>query len=382
MISPRYFFDLLKEQNFTFYAGVPDSLLKDFCAYVTDHSSDKDHIIAANEGNAIALAAGYHLATKKSGVVYLQNSGLGNCINPLTSLTDKEIYSLPLLLLIGWRAEPGKKDEPQHLKMGRITVPLLQTLEIPYSILPENEEEVKDVIQRAVQHFSAARTPYALVVREGTFEAYDLKKKQETHFPLVREEAIKIVASLLGENDIVVSTTGKTSRELFEFRETTGKNKEESHKQDFLTVGSMGHSSAIAIGIALQKPRQKVYCFDGDGALIMHMGILSTVGKLQPANFNHIIFNNFAHDSVGGQPTAADAINILELAKANGYKTVFRAETAEEIQDRISKMQSIDGPTLLEIRCNKGARKNLGRPTQSPQENKNQFMNFLGSLKE
>jgi len=377
MISPEYFFNLLQQHGFTFYAGVPDSLLKDFCAYVTDHTSAKDHIIAANEGNAIALAAGYHLATGKNGVVYLQNSGLGNCINPLTSLTDKEIYSLPVLLLIGWRAEPGKKDEPQHLKMGKITLPLLDTLDIPYSIVPDSEEEAKQMMQKAVHHFATAKTPYALIARDGIFEAYSLQKEHKTDFPLNREEALKIVASQLGEKDIIVSTTGKTSRELFEFRETTGKNKEESHKQDFLTVGSMGHSSAIAIGIALQKPRQKVYCFDGDGALIMHMGILSTVGKLEPANFNHIIFNNFAHDSVGGQPTAADAINILELAKANGYKTVFRAETAEEIKNRISKMQSIDGPTLLEIRCNKGARKNLGRPTQSPQENKKQFMNFL-----
>ncbi|MDP3698767.1 MAG: phosphonopyruvate decarboxylase [Nanoarchaeota archaeon] len=373
MISPRYFFDQLKGHDLTFYAGVPDSLLKDFCAYVTDNTSAKDHIIAANEGNAIALAAGYHLATGKAGVVYLQNSGLGNCVNPLTSLTDKEIYSLPLLLLIGWRAEPGRKDEPQHRKMGRITLSLLEVLEIPYAVLPENEEEAKAAVQKAAEHLNNHKTPYALVVREGTFDSYSLKTKQETHFPLVREEAIKLVASLLDKDDIIVSTTGKTSRELFEFRKATGK----GHHQDFLTVGSMGHSSAIAVGIALQKQNRKVYCFDGDGALIMHMGILSTVGKLQPVNFNHIVFNNFAHDSVGGQPTAADAIDILEIAKGNGYKAVFRAETAEEIKGVLLKMKQETGPMLLEIRCNKGARKNLGRPTQSPLENKKQFMEFL-----
>ncbi len=373
MISPQYFFDLLHEHGFSFYAGVPDSLLKDFCAYVTDNPSAQEHIIAANEGNAIALAAGYHLATGKTGVVYLQNSGLGNCVNPLTSLTEKEIYSLPLLLLIGWRAEPGIKDEPQHLKMGRITLPLLNVLEIPCDILPSNEDEARDVVQKVAHHLATTKTPYALVVREGIFESYSLKNKQETHFPLTREEALKIVVSNLGDTDIIVSTTGKTSRELFESREATGKD----HRQDFLTVGSMGHSSAVALSIALQKPTKKVYCFDGDGALIMHMGILSSVGKLQPSNFNHIIFNNFAHDSVGGQPTAADAIDVLGLAKANGYKNAFSAETPEEIKDNILKLKNEIGPTLLEIRCNKGARKNLGRPTQSPLENKKQFMEFL-----
>lgn len=373
MISPAYFFNLLQQQGFNFYTGVPDSLLKDFCAYVTDNTADKDHIIAANEGNAVALAAGYHLATGKVGVVYLQNSGLGNCVNPLTSLTDKEIYSLPLLLLIGWRAEPGKKDEPQHRKMGRITLPLLETLEVSYQVLPENEEEAKTAVRKAVEYLNNHKTPYALVVREGTFDSYSLKTKQETHFPLIREEAIKVAASCLDKEDIIVSTTGKTSRELFEFRKAAG----HGHHQDFLTVGSMGHSSAIAVGIALQKPQQKVYCFDGDGAFIMHMGILSTVGKLQPSNFNHIVFNNFVHDSVGGQPTAADAIDIPALAKANGYKHVFQAQTAEEIKHCLGVMKNKAGPILLEIRCNKGARKDLGRPTQSPDENKQQFVAFL-----
>ena len=373
MISPQYFFDLLKEYGCTFYSGVPDSLLKDFCAFVTDYTSAKDHIIAANEGNPIALAAGYHLATGKAGVVYLQNSGLGNCVNPLTSLTDKDIYSLPLLLLIGWRAEPGKKDEPQHRKMGRITLPLLEVLEIPYDILPENEEEAKVAVQKAADHLNKNKTPYAFVVREGTFDSYSLKTKQETPFPLIREEAIKLAASALDKDDIIVSTTGKTSRELFEFRKATGP----GHHQDFLTVGSMGHSSAIALGIALQKPNKKVYCFDGDGALIMHMGVLSTIGKLQPSNLYHIVFNNFAHDSVGGQPTAADAIDISALAKANGYKETFLAQTAEEIRHGLLKMKNAAGPVLLEIRCNKGARKDLGRPTQSPLENKKHFVEFL-----
>ena len=375
MISPGHFFDLLKQHQLTFFTGVPDSLLKDFCAYVTDTAAPENHIIAANEGNAIALAAGYHLATEKAGVVYLQNSGLGNCVNPLTSLTDKEIYSIPLLLLIGWRAEPGKKDEPQHLKMGRITLPLLEVLEIPYSIVPNDETEVSQVIHKAVTHLNTAKTPYALVVRDGTFASYQLQQKQETSFPLVREDALKAVVSVLDDHDIIISTTGKTSRELFELRETTGKR----HQQDFLTVGSMGHCSAIALAVAMQKS-QKVYCFDGDGALIMHMGMLSTIGKLQPPNLYHIVFNNFAHDSVGGQPTAADSIDLLAIARANGYKDAFRAETTEEIKNCLMKMKKEIGPILLEIPCNKGARKDLGRPTQSTLENKKQFMQFLQKI--
>ncbi len=373
MVSPAYFFNLLGQHGITFYTGVPDSLLKNFCAYVTDNTSPKNHIIAANEGNAIGLAAGYHLATGKTGVVYLQNSGLGNCVNPLTSLTDKVIYSLPVLLLIGWRAEPGVKDEPQHLKMGEVTLPLLDVLEIPHSVLPKTEEEMREVVEKATMHMNTTKTPYALVIREGIFDSYHLQDKSETHFPLNREEALKAVTSSLRDDEIVVSTTGKTSRELFEFREATKK----GHHQDFLTVGSMGHSSAIALSIALQKPQQQVYCFDGDGALIMHMGILSTIGSLQPSNFNHIVFNNYAHDSVGGQPTAAWAIDIPQLAKANGYKAVFSVDNAEDIKEKIHEMRNMEGPVLLEIRCRKGARNDLGRPKTTPIENKVEFMNFL-----
>ncbi len=373
MISPKELFDVFQQYHFTFYAGAPDSLLKDFCAFITDNVQPRNNIIAANEGNAIALAAGYHLATKKMGVVYMQNSGLGNCVNPLTSLTDPHAYSIPMLLIIGWRGEPGKKDEPQHVKQGLVTLGQLNTLGIEYGILPDSIEEAQKLMTKATAHMTKHNKPFAIVVRKGTFEKYELQNKKVTNYAFNREDAVKFVAPLLDDSDIVVSTTGKTSRELFEFRA----NNDLGHHRDFLTVGCMGHSSSIALSIALQKPQRKVYCFDGDGALIMHMGALSSVGQMQPHNFKHIVFNNFAHDSVGGQPTAADAINIPQIAVANGYKAAFSAETEEEIKAKMKEIKDMEGPVLLEIKVNKGARKDLGRPTRTPLENKSDFMQFL-----
>jgi phosphonopyruvate decarboxylase len=370
MINCKEFYNYLIKNNIEFFTGVPDSLLKDFCAFVTDNTDEKNNIIAANEGNSIALAAGHYLATEKIGLVYMQNSGLGNVINPLTSLTDPDVYSVPMLLLIGWRGEPGVKDEPQHVKMGKATLDVLESIKIPYKILNDNFEEI---IKEAKDYMEQNNAPYAIVVKKGTFEEYKLQNKKHTNYELNREEAIKTIVPLLGEMDIVVSTTGKTSRELFEFRKEIG----QGHEKDFLTVGSMGHSSSVALGIALEKPNRTVYCFDGDGALIMHMGALSTISSLRPKNFKHIIFNNFAHDSVGGQPTNTANIDIPAIAKANGYMGVFSAETKEQIVEYINKIKEMDGPVLLEVKVNKGARKDLGRPTVTPIENKESFMKFI-----
>ena len=370
MINPKDFYNSLQREGIKFFTGVPDSLLKDFCAYVTDNTPEYNNVIAANEGNAIALASGHYLATTNPGMVYMQNSGLGNCINPLTSLADSEVYSIPMLLLIGWRAEPNVKDEPQHAKMGKIMLGMLDNLQIPYSILEDNYEPI---IKKAFDYMEKNKAPYALVAKKGSFENYSLKKNIKTNFGLNREDALQAALELMDEEDITVSTTGKTSRELFEIRE---KHKHGHHK-DFLTVGSMGHSSSIALGIALAKPNRKIYCFDGDGALIMHMGVLSTIGSLKPKNFMHIVFNNFAHDSVGGQPTAASFIDIPTIAKANGYKEAFSAKTKEEVSEIFQKIKKIQGPILLEIKVDKGSREDLGRPTKTPIENKNDFMKFL-----
>jgi phosphonopyruvate decarboxylase len=375
MLEPKEFYEALVGKDINFFAGVPDSSLKDFCAYISDNINSSKNIIAANEGNAIALVSGYYLATGKIGLVYMQNSGQGNAVNPLVSLADPDVYNIPLLMIIGWRGEPGKKDEPQHLKQGKITLSLLETLGIPYGVLSENIEEAKKSLNKAVDYMREKKSPYALVVKKGSFEHYELQNKNKASYELSREEALKLVVDLLGEEDIIVSTTGKTSRELFEYREKLG----QSHSKDFLTVGSMGHSSSIALGIALQKPMRTVYCFDGDGALIMHMGSLAIISSQAPKNFKHIIFNNGAHDSVGGQPTVGFDIDIPTLAKACGYKTVFKAETREEVRGKMNLLKESEGPVLLEIRVNKGARKDLGRPTTTPVENKENFMKFLNT---
>jgi len=376
MIDCKEFYDILIGKGVDFFAGVPDSLLKDFCAYVTDNS--KNNIIAANEGNAIALAVGYHLSTGKVGLVYMQNSGQGNSANPLISLVDPEVYSVSLLLLIGWRGEPGEKDEPQHVKQGKITLDFLKTLGIPYQILPENVDDAGKSLGVAINSIKTRNAPYALIVRKGTFEKYELKNKIKTSYELSREDAIKLVVDQLNEKDIVISTTGKISRELFEYREKLG----QGHERDFLTVGSMGHSSSIALGVALQKPNNKVYCFDGDGAVIMHMGSLSIIGSEGPKNFKHIIFNNGAHDSVGGQPTAGFNTDFPLIAKACGYKLALKAETSDEVKEGINLLKFKDGPCLLEIRVNKGSRDNLGRPTRTPKENKEDFMKNVLEVKD
>lgn len=373
MLNCKEFYSLLIKNGIDFFAGVPDSLLKDFCAYIINNTSEEKNIIAANEGNAIALAAGYHLASGKIGLVYMQNSGQGNAINPLTSLVDEEIYAIPVLLLIGWRGEPGKKDEPQHIKQGKITIHLLNTLGIPHEILPVNIERAGKVLKKAINSMKKKSAPYALVVRRGTFETCKLKNKINSQFELSRENAIKLIIDNLRNQDIVVSTTGKISRELFEYREEL----DHGHSKDFLTVGSMGHSSQIALAIALSKPSRKVYCLDGDGALIMHMGSLAIIGSKSPKNFKHIVLNNAAHDSVGGQPTAGLKIDIPAIAKACGYKTVLYAEKGLELEEKLNLLKFSDGPALLEIKVNKGARKDLGRPTSSPSENKKEFMRFL-----
>ena len=374
MIDSADFFNALNDHKITFFTGVPDSLLKDFCAYITDHSGMENHVIAANEGNAIGLAAGHYLATGNPAVVYMQNSGLGNAVNPLTSLVDPDVYSIPLLLVIGWRGEPGTKDEPQHIKQGKITIPLLQTMGIPHNILPDDQLQSLECLDEAVHVMCNEARPFALVVRKGSFEPYRLKQISPANYEMSREDAVKIIAGSLQPDDVVVSTTGKTSRELFEYRVAVG---QQDTGQDFLTVGSMGHASQIAMGIALASPDRNVYCLDGDGALIMHMGALAIIGSQKLGNFKHIVINNQAHDSVGGQPTVGNQINIPNIAKDCGYNQAWQVETQDELIQHLRVLHQTQGPALLEIRVKKGARSDLGRPTSTPNENKEKFMQFL-----
>lgn len=373
MIRPQYFIDTLAAYGVDFFAGVPDSLLKNVCAYISDHLDARHNIITANEGGALGLAAGYHLATGKIGCVYMQNSGEGNIINPLASLTDKDVYNIPVLLLIGWRGRPGVHDEPQHVKQGKVTLALLDTMGIGHVVLSKDEAEAGAQIDEAVAHMRATNEVYALVVEKDTFDTYVLKNTRQNSLPLSREEAIQMVAAALDEKDVIVSTTGMISRELFEYRTRKG----EGHERDFLTVGSMGHASQIALGIALEKPERRVWCFDGDGAVIMHMGGMAIVAEKAPKNYVHVVFNNGAHDSVGGQPTVGLDINLCAIAKAVGYKATFDTDNKEDLSVILDKMKKLEGPVLIQVRVKKGNRKDLGRPTTTPVQNKAALMAFL-----
>ncbi len=373
MISPEYFYGKLADMGVGFFTGVPDSLLKHLCAYLKDNVPDDRNIIAANEGCAVGLAAGYHLATNKVPMVYMQNSGMGNATNPLLSLADPDVYNIPMVLVIGWRGEPGVHDEPQHVKQGKITCTLLETMGIPYGVLPSDEDGCDRLFDTCRKHLVEKGSPFAIVVRKDTFSEYKPSKKAEDHpYEMSREDAIGIIAAK-EKGSIFVSTTGMASRELYELRDRNG----EPHDSDFLTVGSMGHSSQIALGIALNRPERRIVCIDGDGAVIMHMGGMSTISTMAPGNMTHIMINNGVHDSVGGQPTTSREIDIHGIAQSMGYKHVFTVETKAELE---KALECKEGPVFLQVMVRRGNRKDLGRPKSTPAENKNALMKNIGSI--
>jgi phosphonopyruvate decarboxylase len=332
----------------------------------------KKHTITSNEGASIALAAGYHLATRKIPVVYMQNSGLGNAVNPLVSLASEKVYNIPMVLLIGWRGEPNVKDEPQHVMQGEILLKMLETMDIPYVVIDEYEAASIKKTKQIIDATKRSGKPHALVVRKDVFTPYSLKKTVH-NFEMSREDALKIVTNSLTEKDVVVSTTGKLSRELFEYRADNN----QSHDKDFLTVGSMGRASMIALGIAKEQSNVKVYCFDGDGSVLMHAGSLSTIGNSGLENYKHIVFNNGAHESVGGQDTLGLKVNLPEIAKHNGYSSVYSVSTMDELKKILPKFNAEKGVSFLEIKVKMASRSNLGRPTKSPIENKLGFMSNL-----
>lgn len=353
MVDVKNFVDALENSGISFFTGVPDSLLKSFCAYLTDNRAD-NHVIAANEGGAVGLAAGHYLVTGGPALVYMQNSGQGNAVNPLCSLADPDVYAVPMVLLVGWRGEPGVKDEPQHVKQGKVTVALFETLGIPTEVLPDDEFLALDVVRRLVRTARDESRPVAMVVRKGLFAEYVLKNRKSDISALPREQSIEEVLKSLPADAVVVSTTGMISREVYETRERMG----QVHSHDFLTVGSMGHALMIALGIARELPDRMVFCLDGDGASIMHMGNMAIAGQSGCANLTHIVFNNAAHDSVGGQPTVGGEIGLPAIAAACGYNRV-------------------GAPVFREIRVAKGSRRDVGRPKETPQANKALFMEVL-----
>lgn len=367
------FISQLKIFGTDFFTGVPDSQLKPLCNYlINTYGISDSHIIAANEGNAVALAVGYHLSTGKIPCVYLQNSGLGNIINPVTSLLSDKVYGIPCVFVIGWRGEPGVHDEPQHAFQGEITLKTLELMDISYMVIDKNttEEDLENKMAEFKSLLDSGKS-VAFVVKKGGL-SYDGKANYKNDNTTLREEIIRAIVDAAKE-DVIVSTTGKTSRELFEIREQNG----QPHKYDFLTVGSMGHSSSIALGIALNKPNTRVWCLDGDGAALMHMGAMAVIGAKAPSNYIHVIINNGAHESVGGQPTVADRIDFIKIASGCGYRHTYSVSDLDELKTVLSELTGKQGPILLEVKAAIGSRDNLGRPTKTPMENKAVFMDYL-----
>ena len=373
MIRPSYFYDLLIKNGTDFFAGVPDSLLKNFCAYVTDNAPSEKHIISANEGSATALACGYHMATGKIPMIYMQNSGEGNMVNPMLSLADRDVYSIPMLIVIGWRGEPGVHDEPQHVKQGKVTCGLLDAMKIPYEVLSENEAELPGQFEKAYKYIKENNAQYAFVIRKNTFDEYKLVNNVPVEGKMSREEAIEKIMLSADDKTAFVSTTGMASRELYELRDKHN----QAHDRDFLTVGGMGHCSQIALAIAMNKADRQVYCIDGDGASIMQMGGMATIGTRNPSNMVHFVMNNGAHDSVGGQPTVGRQIDLCAIAAGCVYENVVKVETPEELDAVLHDDETKSKLTFVEVLVTKGARKDLGRPKSTPVQNKEALMEFL-----
>ena len=372
MIHPKDFFETLSARDVGFYAGVPDSLLANFCAYVDDQAGRDQHLITANEGNAVALAMGYHMATSKVAMVYMQNSGLGNTVNPLASLTDPEVYKVPMLLLIGWRGEPGIKDEPQHIKQGRVTLGQLDLLEIPHWVLDAGSD-VNATLDAAFASMQERNAPVALVVRKNTFAKYKPQNASAEKSTLAREKALEQLLQLIADDDLIVSTTGKTSREVFELRVKYGQK-----QRDFLTVGGMGHTASIALGVAIGQPHRRVVCLDGDGSLLMHMGSMPVIAGYNPQRFVHVLLNNGSHESVGGQATSAGQVNFEQFANAVGYAGYAMANDVASLQHAWHSLTNKQGPVLLEVKIKNGSRDDLGRPTTTAEQNKHAFMEAAG----
>lgn len=375
MVNVKSFFDALKDQGISNFSGVPDSLLKDICAYISDNTTPIKHLITANEGSAIALAVGQYITTGQPSLVYMQNSGFGNALNPLLSLADAKVYGVPMLVMVGWRGEPGIKDEPQHIKQGEIMEQLLEACNLPKIIIDGKTSKIGEILKSAVDHAINKSQPIILLIKKDTFETYKLKNAQSDISKICREDAIKMIVETSGKDDIFVATTGMASRELFEIRV---RNKQ-AHDKDFLTVGSMGHANMIALGIA-QNTDRHVFCIDGDAASLMHLGNFTSVGQSGAQNLIHIILNNAAHDSVGGQPTIAGKVDIPLIAKACGYSTTESTFDIDEIKNFIKHFKLVSGPHLLEVKVRKGSRSDLGRPTSSPIKNKEALMKTFRKL--
>jgi len=374
-MDAQHLLSACEKAGIDFFTGVPDSQLNGLCdtLFATYGVAGKQHIVAANEGNAIGLCAGHYLATGRPGLCYMQNSGLGNAVNPIASLMDGQVYGLPCLLVVGWRGEPGVHDEPQHVKQGQITLTQLELLDVPYMVLDKamTEDDFDAAFAEIRAHLDAGRTA-AIVVKKGALTC-SMKPKYGNANAMTREEAVGVIARLAGKRDVIVSTTGKLSRELFELREAMG----DGHERDFLTVGSMGHASMIALGIALEQPDRRVWCLDGDGAALMHLGAMAVLGQKKPANLVHVVINNAAHETVGGMPVCEGNMNLTGMAMTAGYRHVSRAASEMELYQAVDAAMTAGELAFIEVMCAVGARDDLGRPTTTPQQNRDALMKFI-----
>ena len=375
----------LMKRGIGHFVGVPDSTLSVFCKCLEKKYADC-HEVPANEGAAVGLAAGHYLAEKKPCLVYMQNSGIGNAVNPICSLIHEKVYQIPVLFFVGYRGEPGKKDEPQHVFQGEATIPLLNQLGISCDVIGSetSEEEMKEILDRAWTALDD-RKPYAVVIKKGTFEKENLEsenRKSDSYFgkdepyTMKREDAIGIFADHLNKEEVVVSTTGKISRELYEQLDA----RKGHHSQAFLTVGSMGHASMIALGYAKSRPDKRVYCLDGDGAALMHLGAMAFIGENHPKNFVHLVLNNRAHESVGGMATGAVHTNWKKVAESLGYMHAYSVKNEMELRLALDECCELSGPVFIEVKVALGAREDLGRPKESAKENGDQFMNYHQSV--
>lgn len=373
MIDPFVFYKALIDNEIVFFTGVPDSLLKEFCSVISANVKPSNHVVASNEGAAVGIAIGNYAATGKIPLVYMQNSGIGNAINPLISLADPKVMAIPILLMVGWRGEldaSGRqvKDEPQHAKQGHITPELLDALDLPYEIIDGQSDPL--VVSRLKKLAIARSGPVALVVRRGAFQALGLQGFDNHGVTLSRETALETVISAVKTSAAIVSTTGMLSRELFELRV-----RRDDPLKDLFVVGGMGHAISIATGIACAQTQRQVICLDGDGAALMHLGALSISCKMH--NLIHVVFNNRSHDSVGGQDTCAPNLSLSKVARSLGYTNVSTATCSNEIEAALTIAQNRSGSQFIEIICKKGSREGLGRPTGTPKQNLEYFRSFL-----
>lgn len=373
-MTPSFFLDQLIAHQYHFVTGVPDSIFKPFLKdMLTD--SRFNHVITNNEGESCALAAGYYLATRRVPVVYMQNSGLGNAINPLTSLLDAYIYSIPTLLLVAWRGMPGTKDEPQHARMGEVLPGVLSLLDIGYAIANDNPESMPPILDKAATYFERHKKPYAILFPKGAISASETTGVEKTAAMItapVRETLLETLVSNAAPTDVLVTTTGKTSRELYEIRDRQNT----SHAADFLTVGSMGCASTIGLGIAMEQPDRRVIVVDGDGACLMRLEALATIGHVAPKNFLHIVVDNYVYESTGNQKTLSGNVDIPAVAKACGYRHCLKAQTLADFSTHLQAVP--EGPCLLWVPAMPYSRPELGRPKTTPLENKQVFMDYLG----